>query len=76
MQVLSDVLVVLMAAFGTCVFGYLLLEGLKTGECHMKGQRVTRAGEPALYWAIIVMLLAWVVVLPWVGIDLVQQYFF
>ena len=71
MQIVADVLVVLMLAVGTCFFGHQLLKGLRTGECHMKGQRLTRASEPVRYWVMIVMLLAWVVVLPWIAMDLV-----
>ena len=64
MEIVAHLLVVVMTVLGTWFYAYQLVRGLKNAECHFKGQRVTRAGRPITYWAVIAIMLMWLVVLP------------
>ena len=75
MVITLQVGIVLVLALFTCPYAYLLRKALKSGECFMKGQRATRAGEPVRYWATVVMLIAWVIMLPSLGIWFAFRFF-
>jgi len=74
MFVVFQLLIILIHGLGTWAFGYLLRRNLKTGKCHMKHHDVTREHEPVLYWAIIVMLIGWVILLPVTFIYMEYQF--
>lgn len=67
--------IILILALATCLFAYLLRRALKDGECFMKGQRLTRTGEPIGYWTTIAILFIWVISPASVAIHFMIQFF-
>lgn len=59
-----QMILILMFGLGTWAFAYLLQRNWRTGSCRLKGHDYTREDHPLLYWANIVMLIVWVVLLP------------
>jgi hypothetical protein len=74
MIVVFQLLIILMFGLGTWGFAYALRQGLKSGRCYMKNRYITREHEPIFYWSIIVMLVVWVILLPFSFIYM--EYFF
>lgn len=64
MIVVFQLLIILVFGLGTWGFAYALRQGLKSGRCYMKSRYVTREHEPMFFWSIVVLLIGWVVLLP------------
>jgi hypothetical protein len=73
-MVILIVLIILVCGLGTYAFGYFLRRGLKTGEIHFKGQNFTRERNPIWYWALMGLLVIWVILLPYVAIAITIAY--
>ncbi len=64
-----------MLILAACFFGYFLQRALKTGECFMGGQRLTRTGEPISYWATVAVFALWVISASSVGLHFIARFF-